>query len=52
MKIEYVCLQCRKRSETSSEKVELREDGTLLFEGEKFVCRACGNDKFAIMKKA
>ena len=52
MKVEYVCKQCRKRSETNSEKIELREDGTLLYEGKKFTCRACGNDKFAVMKRA
>lgn len=52
MKVEYVCKKCRKISATSSEDVELREDGTLLKDGEKMTCHSCGNEKFAKMKKA
>ena len=52
MIVEYVCEQCRKRSQTSSDKIELRKDGTLKKKKKKFTCRACGNDKFALMKRA
>ena len=52
MKVEYRCKNCGRISGTSSEDIELQDDNTLIFEGEKFTCTSCGHDKFRKMIKA